>query len=474
MRKTKIVATIGPASRNYDIIFNMIKFGVNVARLNFSHETHEAHLKSAELVRKAEKELNTNIAIMQDLQGPKIRVGEIENGKMEIKEGQELILTADDVIGKGNRVSISYKLLPKEIEVGHRILLDDGLLELKVKKVKGNDIITEVITGGILKSRKGVNLPGVPISIPALTKKDESDLMFGLKNIGIHLVALSFVRTAKDVKRLLDILKKEGFDDKVKVISKIEKPEALEEIDDIIDASYGILIARGDLGVEVSPERVPLIQKMLIDKSNMAGKPVITATQMLESMMNSPRPTRAEATDVANAILDGTGAVMLSGETAAGKYPVEAVKMMGRIIDCVESSDNYKETLYKNYPQEEISVSDAVGFAASEVALKIHAKYIVCFTYSGSTSRLIAKYRPGVDIISLSPVEETTKRSALIWGTTGFTVPSVSSIDEMIEMAVSFLKRKKMVKKNDKIVVTAGTPVKTAGTTNLMKVVTVQ
>ena len=477
---TKIVATIGPSSRNEAIIHSLIKEGADVIRLNFSHGTFDDHLESVNMVRKASEELSKPVAIFQDLQGPKIRVGKFEAETLELIEGDTFFLTTQDMVGgfiDGRKIaSIDYKNLHREAKVNDRILLDDGLFELRVEAIEGQEIATKVINGGILKPRKGVNFPHVKLGISALTDKDKSDLKFSFEH-ELDYVALSFVRNSRDVLELIELMLKENFR-KIPIISKIEKPEALEDLDNIIDASDAIMVARGDLGVETSPQEVPMIQKDIIRRCNLAGKPVITATQMLESMVTNPRPTRAEANDVANAIMDGTDAVMLSSETAAGKYPVEAVKMMKEIAKNVESSSMFADVeLYRNMAYEELmkitrsDTEEATSFATIEVAEKIGAKYIACFTHSGNTAKKLAKYRPLVPIIAFSPIKPTIRRMALVWGVNPVEIGRVTSVDELLDGAAEVLKFQQLVAENEFIVITAGVPVGVSGSTNMIKVV---
>jgi len=476
---TKIVATIGPISRNEETIYQIIKEGVDVIRLNFSHGNWEDHLLSVKFVRKASEELNKPVAIFQDLQGPKIRVGQLRTDFIELKKDENLILTTENIIGGEidgiKKISIDYKNLNKEAKENDRILIDDGLIELRVQEIKGNDIITKVINGGILKPRKGVNLPNTKLNISAVTDKDEKDLEFAYNN-NLDFVALSFVRSEEDIKQLIDIMIKK-YGRRIPIIAKIEKPEAYKNIDNIIDIADIIMVARGDLGVETSPQDVPIIQKDIIKKCNLCAKPVITATQMLESMINNPFPTRAEANDIANSILDGTDAVMLSGETAAGKYPVEAVKMMRTIATKIENSSLFKSNyLYNNLFYDKIkyeshNIDDALGFAVIEIAERVKAKYIVTFTHSGGTARKISKYRKPIPIIAFTPIKETVKKLSILWGTIPIEIGMVKTVDELLEGASEVLKFKGLVSEGDIIVITAGVPVGVPGSTNMIKVV---
>jgi pyruvate kinase len=477
---TKIVATIGPSSKSTDIIKDLIIEGVDVFRLNFSHGKIEEHLDVLKNIRKASDEVGKFTGIFQDLQGPKIRIREIENQLLELKEKETLIITTEilkgGIINGEKIVSIDYPSLHKEIFEGARILIDDGLIEVRVRNVKGKKIYTEVINGGILKERKGVNLPHIRLGISSITEKDKADLKFAFDN-ELEYVALSFVRNAGDVKELKEIMLKEYLKI-IPVIAKIEKPEAVVDLDNIIDVADAIMVARGDLGVETSPQEVPVLQKKIIRQCNLAGKPVITATQMLESMINNPRPTRAEANDVANAILDGTDAVMLSGETAIGKYPVEAVRTMKEIAKFVEESAVFKNVeLKRNLTEEELlqitksDTEEATSFATIEVAEKIGAKFIVCFTHSGNTARKLAKYRPLIPNIAFTPIRSTAKRLSLVWGVSPIEIGFVNTVDELLEGASELLKFKNIVKEGDFVVITAGVPVGVSGSTNMIKVV---
>jgi pyruvate kinase len=477
---TKIVATIGPSSKSTDIIKDLIIEGVDVFRLNFSHGKIEEHLDVLKNIRKASDEVGKFTGVFQDLQGPKIRIREIENQLLELKEKETLIITTEilkgGIINGEKIVSIDYPSLHKEIFEGARILIDDGLIEVRVRNVKGKKIYTEVINGGILKERKGVNLPHIRLGISSITEKDKADLKFAFEN-ELEYVALSFVRNADDVKELKEIMLKEYLKI-IPVIAKIEKPEAIVDLDNIIDVADAIMVARGDLGVETSPQEVPVLQKKIIRQCNLAGKPVITATQMLESMINNPRPTRAEANDVANAILDGTDAVMLSGETAVGKYPVEAVRTMKEIAKFVEESAVFKNVeLKRNLTEEELlqitksDTEEATSFATIEVAEKIGAKFIVCFTHSGNTARKLAKYRPLIPNIAFTPIRSTAKRLSLVWGVSPIEIGFVNTVDELLEGASELLKFKNIVKEGDFVVITAGVPVGVSGSTNMIKVV---
>ena len=477
---TKIVTTIGPASQNKEIITQMLKEGANVMRLNFSHGDFNDHALSVKHIREAAEALELPVAIFQDLQGPKIRIGHLKKDQFKIKKGETLIITTENVEGDNKRVSIDYPYLHEEAHKNDRILIDDGLIELKVTDIKGKDIITEIINDGILKPRKGVNLPHIKLAkISSVTEKDKHDLAFAFEH-DLDFVALSFVRHADDIKEL-KLLMLQKYGRMIPIIAKIEKPEAVNDIENIIDIADAIMVARGDLGVETSPDEVPIIQKRIIRRCNLAGKPVITATQMLESMIVNPRPTRAEANDVANAILDGTSAVMLSGETAAGQYPVEAVKMMTKIAQTTESSLMFRRLVFeKRLNREEYTTNihakpeEAVGGAAVELAENLNAKYIACFTHSGGTARLISKMRPPMPVIGFSPTPSTIRQLSLAWGVVPLEIGDVASVDQLLDGAPEALKFKGLINNGDYIVITAGVPVGTPGHTNMIKIVKIE
>ena len=460
-RKAKIICTIGPSSAKKEVIFSLIKNGMDVARLNFSHGDHASHKKNIELIRDCSTRYNKPVAILQDLQGIKIRVGLIEGGAVELKKGRTLLLLPGEGIGNQKKIFISYPSLLKDAKNGDRILLDDGLIQLSVIGRAKNAIRTKVLEGGVLRDRKGVNLPGVKLSVTSFTEKDKKDLLFGI-HMDVDYVAISFVRDVNDIRKVKKWLKNKKH--QIPLIAKIEKPEALCNIEKILSESDGIMVARGDLGVEIPSEEVPLIQKGLIDKANKKGKIVITATQMLESMTEHLRPTRAETTDVANAVLDGTDALMLSAETASGKYPVDAVKMMARIIRYTESI-KYAESSYVRGN----TFAEAVADAACRAAEDIHAKVIIAFTQSGFTARLLSKFRPKVPIIAFTPDEKIKNRVCLYWGVTPKIMKLPATTDEMITEVERSLVEERIVKKGDSIVITSSSPLSTLGKTNFMK-----
>lgn len=472
MKKTKIVATIGPASESEEKLRELFENGLNVCRLNFSHGSHEEHKKRIDAIKKVRGEMNLPIAIMLDTKGPEIRLGDFTEGTIELEQDEIFTLTTRDILGDKTIVSISYKGLPQDVEVGGRILIDDGLVELKILEIlDGTEIKCIAINRGTLKNHKGVNVPNVKINLPAVTEKDINDIKFGIEN-GIDFIAVSFVRTADDVNVIRRILE-ENNGEYIDIISKIESQQGVDNIDEILRASDGIMVARGDLGVEVQTEEIPLIQKMLIKKCNLAGKPVITATQMLDSMMRNPRPTRAEVTDVANAILDGSSAIMLSGETAAGKYPLEAVKMMYSIAETTEESLNYHELLKSKTELSQLSTTNAIGKATCTTAEDLDAAAIITSTSSGYTSKAISKFRPKAPIIAVTTTELVRRKLALEWGVYPLLSEESYSTDDVIENSITSAIDHGYVKEGDLVIITAGIPVGLSGTTNMIKVHTI-
>lgn len=465
-RKAKIVCTIGPASASPQMIDDLLRLGMDVARLNFSHGTHAEHARVVEAVRKASGRHQKTVAVLADLSGPKIRTGKLENGKaVTLRTGQRFTITTAQRAGGADGVSTTYKQLPREVRKGDRILLSDGLIELKVLRVRGTEVQCRVVNGGELGEKKGINLPGVKMKVGALTPKDRKDLAFAL-SIGADYIALSFVRSAKDVRAAKAAIARAG--KTTPVIAKLEKPEAIENLKEILQAADGVMVARGDLGVEMSPEKVPIVQKTIIARAREHRVPVITATQMLESMTQNPRPTRAEASDVANAILDGTDAVMLSGETASGRYPREAVAMMDRIIREAEHDGVVSRERHSG-PGERLSVAETVSEAVCHAATELNMKVIAVFTETGSTARLISRYRPGPPIIAFSPMQGTRRRLSLLWGIVPRTIRYLRDIDSLAEIAERRLREEKLVTAGDIVGIVAGTPLGTKGTTNFMK-----
>ena len=467
MRRAKIVCTLGPASSTPERIGELIEAGMDVVRLNFSHGSHEDHARLLHTVRSEAERRERAIAVLLDLQGPKIRVGRFEKGQIELHPGAEFTITTDPaVIGDERRVSTTYSGLCGDVRPGDQILLDDGYLSLAVTEVLDKEVRTIVVAGGTLKNNKGINLPGVEVSAPAISEKDRADIAFGLR-MGVDYVALSFVRRPEDVveaKRLLT-----AGDVKIPVIAKIEKPQAMERLDEIIAVSDGIMVARGDLGVELGPEKVPLAQKRLIERTNAHGKIIITATQMLESMIQQPRPTRAEASDVANAVLDGTDALMLSGETASGKHPVEAVRTMARIIREIEHSSYYRQWIEP--PQLEMPISsNAIAHAAVIAARAMKCKAIACVTESGGVARLISEYRPEASIVALTQSDVTYRRLALVWGVTPVMCGTAATTDELIDRVEGVLSSHNLASPGDTVVITMSVPVGSGQSSNLLKV----
>ena len=470
MPRAKIVCTLGPASSTPERIGELIDAGMNVARLNFSHGSHEDHARMLQLVRSEADRRGKAIAALLDLQGPKIRVGKIANGQIELRPGAELTITTENILGDERRVSTSYTMLPNDVKIGDQILLDDGYLALAVTGVDGREVRTVVVSGGILKNNKGINLPGVEVSAPALSEKDRTDIGFALRH-GVDYVALSFVRRPEDVieaKRLLTV-----DNVSIPVIAKIEKPQALDRLGDIIDVADGIMVARGDLGVELGPEKVPLWQKRIIEETNKRGKIVITATQMLESMITQPRPTRAEASDVANAVLDATDALMLSGETASGVHPVEAVRTMARIIEEIEKSAYYRAN--HEIPDIQLAVSaNAIAHAAYTAAKAMKIRTIVAVSDSGGAARLISEYRPEANIVVLTTDDVTFRRLALVWGVTPVLIGPSASTEELIDRVEATLIERNLALPGENVLITMAVPVGAGVQTNMLKIHQIQ
>ena len=464
MRRTKIVCTIGPSSDSEEMIARLIAAGMNVARLNFSHGTTDYQRDLVRKIKRVRKALNKPVAILQDLQGPKIRIGVIESGFVTLQPGQEFVLTAKTVAGDGTRASVSLASLPHEVKVQHPILLADGNIELRVEKIAPPDIHCRVIVGGLLSSHKGINLPGSDVHVDSLTKKDREDIVVGLEE-GVDAIALSFVRRASDILACKTVIMDHGGN--VPIVAKIEKHEAVDNIDSIVAASQAVMVARGDLGVEIDLEKVPLVQKSIIRKCNALGKPVITATQMLQRMVDNPRPTRAEATDVANAILDGTDAVMLSDETAAGKYPAESVMMMDRISRAAEAA--LDELKFENIPIE-AGTSDAISRASYFIAKEIGAAAIITPTWSGSTACLVSRFRPKQPILATTPNEAALDFLSLCWGVIPVAIPPSDTMDNMIRLSIERARNAGYVESGQQVIITGGAPLHVAGKTNFIKV----
>jgi pyruvate kinase len=466
MRRTKIVATIGPASRDRAVLERLIRAGVNVVRLNFSHGEHAQHLEVIHLAREASANLGRSVALLQDLSGPKIRTGRVKSEAVELRDGARIVITTDETIeSTAALISTSYDPLPRDVTPGDKILLDDGKLELKVVSVAGEEVTATVVHGGPLKSHKGMNLPGVKLSTPALTEKDRKDLAFGLQN-GVDYVALSFVRQAADVEQVKELIRTHGAS--TPVIAKIEKREAVDDLASILEVADGVMVARGDLGVELSTEEVPTLQKRIIEMANGAGKVVITATQMLESMIENPRPTRAEASDVANAILDGTDGIMLSAETASGRFPVEAVETMARIAHYTEEHYGFRAPARVTGGAVSM-VARSLARVASTVAEELDCKLIVAFTESGTTARLVSSYRPRAPIAAITYNDDTYRRLALWWGVVPVKSEFAANTDEMIVAGEQLLKRTGLATRGDTILMLAGQS-HTTGATNMLRV----
>ena len=463
-RHSKIVCTIGPATRSPRMIRKLIAAGMDVARLNFSHGTHQEHAQSIAMLRDAAAEYKKPLAILADLQGPKIRTGALAGGgTVLLRGGQKFVITTAKVLGDSTRVNTTFYPLPREVKSGDRILLSDGLIEMRVEKTTRTEVICQVINGGILGEHKGINLPGVKLHVPAITEKDRVDLRFALAH-GADYIAASFVRRPEDVHLAKELVRRAKKD--TPVIVKLEKPEAIENLEQILPVSDGVMVARGDLGVEMNPEQVPVVQKNIIARAREFRRPVITATQMLESMTENPRPTRAEASDVANAIFDGTDAVMLSAETATGRYPVETVSMMARIIEAAESSIH---EFPRPAGQERLKVAETVAELVCHASRELHMKLIAVFTHSGFTARLISRYRPLVPIVAFSPEADTRRRMALLWGVTPRSIVDIKKIDALPGLAEKRLLEERLARKGDVIAIVAGTPMGVRGTTNIVK-----
>ena len=465
LNKTKIVATVGPSSNTKEVLKKMILSGMNVARLNLSHGRYSEHTRAVNLIRSLSREVNRSVGIILDLQGPKIRTGLLlGDNPVELKKDKIIAITSRQVLGTSTMVSTTYKDISKDVTVGDKILMDDGLMGLSVLSKTEDTVTCKIINGGILKEHKGINLPGVNVSAPSLTDKDIKDLNFGIK-LGVDYFALSFVRRAKDLEEIKLIIKKQGAD--IPVIAKIEKPEAVENLDEILEIADGVMVARGDLGVELNPEQVPGIQKQIIHKAISRNKIVITATQMLETMINNPVPTRAEASDVANAVYDGTDAVMLSGETASGKYPVETVQMMTKIITESEKTPFMKYNLKHEKDPNDL-ITHAVAQSSVYLLHEIDAATILAFSVSGKTSKLISKQRPEKSIFSCSPSEKVYNRMSLVWGVVPLLIPEIYDTKRIIEAGENIIIGKKYIKKGDLIVIVTGLALKT-GSTNIIK-----
>ncbi len=473
MKKTKIICTMGPSSADRETIKKMFLAGMNVGRINMSHGDHETHAKTIAMFREVRDELGVDGAVLLDTKGPEIRMGTFSGGPVELKKGATFTFTTDDVDGDENRVFVTYADFPKEVGKGDLILADDGKIEFEVKEVRGNDVVCTAVNGGIIKNRKGINLPHIKLSMPYLSERDISDIKFGVAN-DVDCIAASFTRSKNDVEDLRALLKKEGGED-IRIIAKIESNEGIDNFEEILEAADGIMIARGDMGVEIAFERLPSIQKMMIKRCVERGKTVVTATQMLESMISNPVPTRAEITDVANAVYDGTGAIMLSGETAAGDYPVEAVTVMNRIA--IRAEEDMKNMAIGRVLNMEMDLSDttnAVGHSASTLAKDIGAKAIMAVTRTGCTARRMAKFRPQTQIIALTACDKTYNQMALEWGVAPIKTDPHEDLEERIAFCIKEAEKKGYIAKGDKVVFSLGLPLDIPGNTNMIRVETVK
>ncbi|MBS4889510.1 pyruvate kinase [Anaerococcus sp. HMSC075B03] len=469
LKKTKIVCTIGPASQSPEVLEQLIKNGMNVARLNFSHGSHEEHLEKIKTIKRIRRKLNVPLGLMLDTKGPEIRIGKFEEKEYFLKPDDIFTLTTRNIVGNKDIVSVSYEGLPQDVEKGSIISVDDGLIQLEVIEIKdGTEIVCRVQNNGVISNNKGVNLPGRVTNLPSITPKDVDDIKFGIEN-GIDMIAASFVRKKEDIYDIRKVLEDHGGED-ILIISKIESQEGVDNADEIIEASDGIMVARGDLGVEIRTELIPLVQKEIIRKCNKAAKPVITATQMLDSMQRNPRPTRAETTDVANAIIDGTDCVMLSGETAAGKYPVEAVKTMRDICITTELSDDFEENIYQTEIDRKITTTNAISKSTCTIASQLRAKAIITCTASGNTAKAVSKFRPRTNIIACTIDEKVARRLSVSWGVYPIIVDTAHETDELIERAIVGALKENYVQEGDLTVLTAGIPLGVSGTSNLIKV----
>ncbi len=470
MRKTKIICTLGPVSESEEKLRELMLAGMNVARFNFSHGTHEEHKVKYDRVVKVSNELGLPVATLLDTKGPEIRLKDIEGGRTELKPGQQFILTTDEILGSNEKVAITYRNLKNDISVGTTILIDDGLIEMVVEDINETDIICTVINGGPISDHKGVNVPGATLSMPYVSDVDRSDIMFGC-DMGFDFLAASFVRCKEDILEVRKIIEDHG--SHMKIIAKIENMQGIHNLDEILEVSDGIMVARGDMGVEIPMEEVPVVQKRMIKKAEALGKHVITATQMLESMIKNPRPTRAEATDIANAIYDGTTAIMLSGESAAGLYPVEAVKTMAKIAERTEQDIDYEGRMKRRKEIDNFDITTAISHATCTTATDLKASAIITVTISGFTAGMIARYKPGCPIIACSVSPRVCRQLNLSWGVTPVWIARESTADDLFEEAVRAAEEAGYIKKGDKVVLTAGVPLGVSGNTNMIRVVEV-
>lgn len=467
MRKTKIICTIGPASESEEKLRELMKAGMNVARFNFSHGTHEEHKKKFGRVVKVSGELGLSVATLLDTKGPEIRLRDFENGKAELTAGQEFTLTTEEIVGNKNRAAITYQDLKQDVQAGSRILIDDGKIEMEVKEIKGEEIICIVKNGGMVSDHKGINVPGAELSMPFISSADREDILFGIQ-MGFDFIAASFVRTKEDILEIRKIL--DAHNSPIKIIAKIESLQGIQNLEEILSVSDGIMVARGDMGVELPLEEVPIIQKKMIKMAVGAGKHVITATQMLESMIQNPRPTRAEANDVANAIYDGTTAIMLSGESAAGKYPVEAVETMARIAERTEKVIDYNGRMLSKTPRNLEDVTTAISYATCTTAMHLNAEAIITVTMSGFTAGMVSRYKPSCQIIGCSVNPRVCRQMALMWGVTPVLMPREENTKELFADAIHLAKKQELIHNGDTVVLTAGVPLGESGRTNMIQV----
>lgn len=476
MRKTKIICTIGPASESEEMLKKLMLAGMNVARFNFSHGTREEQKEKLERVLKVREELGLHVATLLDTKGPEIRLRDFEGGKVEIVTGQTFTLTTEEILGNSERASISYKNLKNDISVGTTILIDDGLIEMRVEEITGEDIVCHVVNGGFVSNHKGVNVPGAILSMPYISEVDREDIIFGAK-MGYEFLAASFARCKEDILEVRGLLEENGSD--MKIIAKIENMQGIQNLEEILSVSDGIMVARGDMGVEIPMEEVPVMQKKMIKMANAQGKHVITATQMLESMIKNPRPTRAEATDIANAIYDGTTAIMLSGESAAGLYPVEAVKTMARIAESAERDIDYwlrmvkAEKVGNSIHLDKGNITTAIAHATCQTAMDLKAAAIITVTLSGFTAEAIARFKPDCPIVSCTMSERVAKQLNLLWGVTPLLIKKEKTTETLFADAVKEAKKAGLIKEGDKVVITAGVPMGVTGNTNMIRVVEV-
>lgn len=472
MRKTKIICTLGPATDQEEILEQLINEGMNGARFNFSHGDHEEQGKRMELLRRMREKCHKPVAMILDTKGPEIRIKNFKDGKVKLEKGQNFTLTGREVEGDASIVSITYEKLCEDVAIGTHILIDDGLIEMIVTQIQETDIICQVQNGGFVSNHKGVNVPDIHLSLPYMSEKDKEDILFGIQE-DVDFIAASFTRTAQDVQQVRTLLDENGGNN-INIIAKIENSEGIEHIDEIIEAADGIMVARGDMGVELPEEEVPVIQKMLIKKVYRAGKQVITATQMLDSMMKNPRPTRAETADVANAIYDGTSVIMLSGETASGDYPVEALKMMVRIAKYTERDIDYRKRFFHHDREANPDITDAISHATCTTAHDVNAKAIITVTKSGKSARMVSRYRPVTDIIGCAITDKVSRQLNMSWGVTPVLLEEKKDVFELFDHAIDKCKQEQLVSAGDVVVFTSGVPIGMSGTTNMIKVETVE